>query len=508
MTPEITVGILTYNSTQTLADTFSSLRAQTLDRHLWQILIVDHGSSDGTRQMCEDFVRTAGNAQLVMAQENHIAKSRQFILQKSTSNWVVFLDSDVILPETWLESALDLARTKMNDGRFSGVGAPLQIRPLSLRLRALALMQKNFMGHFATEQMQLEGGLRRVGHLPTAASMFRREDLLAAGGFHSRWRFCGEDLELGTRLTTQGRELWMSPKLQVIHQLSCQTWWDWACRAARFGRTRIQVARVHPHLWFEPRTWLPLIFASLQSGLILSSVWTGRALGIELWCGFTMIYFCLLGLCFRQLRVAALAFLTHSAFAWAELYELLTGPFEVLTESPSVSYPHNMQPPIQSLPIQDSLPSASFILPCLNESLSLGEVLSCIQQVSVNFENLEILVVDNGSYDNSPMIAVEHGARVLRCSKRGYGAALHMGIANASHDLLVFADADGTYDWTEAPRLIQTLIALNADLVVGNRLSGKIEAQAMPLLNQRFGTPLLSFFDHVLLRPQAWRSSG
>jgi glycosyltransferase involved in cell wall biosynthesis len=143
-------------------------------------------------------------------------------------------------------------------------------------------------------------------------------------------------------------------------------------------------------------------------------------------------------------------------------------------------------------------PPCSFVLPCLNESLSLKRVIPQIQNLHEQFDSIEILVVDNGSNDNSVELAKQLGARVLHCQERGYGAALQAGIANASNEIIVFADADGTYDWDESVHLVNSLLLRGADLVVGNRLNGKIEERAMPFLNRHFGTPALSLLITLL----------
>lgn len=96
--------------------------------------------------------------------------------------------------------------------------------------------------------------------------------------------------------------------------------------------------------------------------------------------------------------------------------------------------------------------SISFFIPCLNEQDALPDVLAKINKVrETNFRELqtEVIVSDNSSTDNSIKIAKEHGAKVVYCAERGYGAALLLGIKNAACEIVVFADADNTYDFLE-----------------------------------------------------------
>lgn len=144
------------------------------------------------------------------------------------------------------------------------------------------------------------------------------------------------------------------------------------------------------------------------------------------------------------------------------------------------------------------LPACSFIVPCLNEAESLGVVLASIDKARPFFRSLEVLVVDNGSSDGSMDLTGGFDVRVLHCAAPGYGAAIRCGIENSRHEIVVFADADNTYNWLESIDLVEALLKHKVDLVVGNRLGEGLERRAMPLLNRYFGTPFLSFLITLL----------
>lgn len=138
--------------------------------------------------------------------------------------------------------------------------------------------------------------------------------------------------------------------------------------------------------------------------------------------------------------------------------------------------------------------SVSFVIPCLNEVESLPAVLDTIHAVTAGplaDRRVEVVVADNGSDDGSQELAAQRGARVVHCAVRGYGAALQCGFENAQGDIVVFADADNTYDFAEAPRLVACLEEGN-DLVLGSRTRGEIRPGAMPLLHRWVGTPVLT----------------
>jgi glycosyltransferase involved in cell wall biosynthesis len=137
----------------------------------------------------------------------------------------------------------------------------------------------------------------------------------------------------------------------------------------------------------------------------------------------------------------------------------------------------------------------TFVIPCLNEELTLLRVLQKIARLRAStldsVRPVEVIVADNGSTDRSVAIAHEHGARVVHCPQKGYGAALKSGILAATHPLVIFADADDTYDFAESSKLIDE-VERGHDLVLGSRLHGKILKGAMPPLHRYLGTPVLT----------------
>ena len=139
----------------------------------------------------------------------------------------------------------------------------------------------------------------------------------------------------------------------------------------------------------------------------------------------------------------------------------------------------------------------SIILPCLNEEQAVGQV---IDEAWRGLENAdvegEIVVVDNGSTDRSAAIADDHGARVVHESRRGYGSAYLRGLAEAKGDIIVMADADGTYPLDDLRPFIDA-IRDGDDMVLGSRFQGKIHRGAMPWAHRWIGNPVLTTILNV-----------
>ena len=135
----------------------------------------------------------------------------------------------------------------------------------------------------------------------------------------------------------------------------------------------------------------------------------------------------------------------------------------------------------------------SVVLPCLNEELTIGRCVEIAYQAAkTEGHNIEVIVADNGSSDQSVEIAKQFGARIVRVPMRGYGAALDAGIRSAKSEYVIMADADLSYDLTSASKFYMKLSVEGFDLVVGNRFKGGISLGAMPALHKYLGNPVLS----------------
>ncbi len=113
--------------------------------------------------------------------------------------------------------------------------------------------------------------------------------------------------------------------------------------------------------------------------------------------------------------------------------------------------------------------SVSVILPAKNEMNTVGSV---VREVLKNCPNAEILVVNDGSTDDTEAIAREAGARVITHPySKGNGAAVKSGARAAEGDILVFMDADGQHLATDIPKLLH-MLEDGYDMVVGARQRG------------------------------------
>jgi len=137
----------------------------------------------------------------------------------------------------------------------------------------------------------------------------------------------------------------------------------------------------------------------------------------------------------------------------------------------------------------------SIVIPAYNEEAAIGETLDAVAAtVSTSQRRYEVIVVDDGSKDNTAGVAEGRGARVIRHRRnRGYGASLKTGTLAAVADVVLFYDADNQFDPADIDRMVDAL--READAALGARTSGSHAP-----VSRRGGKKLLGWLANYLSR--------
>jgi glycosyltransferase involved in cell wall biosynthesis len=137
-------------------------------------------------------------------------------------------------------------------------------------------------------------------------------------------------------------------------------------------------------------------------------------------------------------------------------------------------------------------------IPCYNEAETLPETVAALPRHIPGIDQVEFLLVDDGSHDHTLQVAAELGIDHIIPQRR------HVGLANTfkaglaaclerGADIVVNTDADNQYEAGDIPALVAPILAGRADLVIGDRSVGQV-ATFSPLkkLLQRFGSWVVS----------------
>jgi glycosyltransferase involved in cell wall biosynthesis len=119
-------------------------------------------------------------------------------------------------------------------------------------------------------------------------------------------------------------------------------------------------------------------------------------------------------------------------------------------------------------------------IPCLNEEATLPETIAALPRSIEGVDEIELLVIDDGSTDRTVEVARECGVEHIVCltNNRGLAAAFQAGLdacLKLGADVVVNTDADNQYSGADVPKLLAPILAGEADMVVGDRRVATIE---------------------------------
>lgn len=119
---------------------------------------------------------------------------------------------------------------------------------------------------------------------------------------------------------------------------------------------------------------------------------------------------------------------------------------------------------------EEFLPKVSVVMPAYNEESGVGHMIDGFRKEIESLEvPYEIIVVDNNSNDGTLKIALQHGARVVREEKQGYGNACIRALKEARGDIIILTEADNTFNPRDLWKLLVYLDEEDVDLVIGTR---------------------------------------
>lgn len=137
-------------------------------------------------------------------------------------------------------------------------------------------------------------------------------------------------------------------------------------------------------------------------------------------------------------------------------------------------------------------------IPCLNEAATLPLVLETIPRSIPGVDQIELLVIDDGSTDNTVAVALQLGVHhIVRHSRnQGLGRSFHDGALKALElgaDILVNTDGDNQYPQERIADLVQPILSAKADIVIADRQTGEIaHFSATKKLLQRVGSKVVN----------------
>ncbi|MBW1991229.1 MAG: glycosyltransferase, partial [Deltaproteobacteria bacterium] len=241
--PAASIIIPTFNNLELTQNCLESIRQHT-PRELYELMVVDNGSTDGTRLLLERLA-AMGEIKTIFHDANlGFARASNQGARAARGNYLVFLNNDTLVTPGWLEELLRIAE---QDPEVAAVGAKLLYPDDTVQHAGVVVSSQRLVYHiyrgFHRDHPAVNKE-RPFRFLTAACLLVRREAFFAAGLFDEEFYNGFEDVDLCLKLARQGHKLVYNPKCVVYH-LESQT-------PGRFDReeenSRLLLSRWQEHL--------------------------------------------------------------------------------------------------------------------------------------------------------------------------------------------------------------------------------------------------------------------
>jgi GT2 family glycosyltransferase len=252
--PRVSVVVCSYNAERTMEACLLSL--ETLDYPDYEVIVVNDGSTDRTLEIAERFPF----CRIISQPNKGLSAARNVGAEAATGEIVAYTDSDCVADPDWLTYLV----AKMETSNLAACGGPNFPPPEDNLVPAAVAVSPGGPTHVLISDEVAE-------HIAGCNMAFRRDALLALGGFDPVYRAAGDDVDICWRFQDAGHTIGFSPAAIVWH-FRRNTVGAYLKQQRGYGKAEALVYAKHPFRFnlFGQAKWLGRIYGDLSAALLLS----------------------------------------------------------------------------------------------------------------------------------------------------------------------------------------------------------------------------------------------
>lgn len=264
--PKVSVVVCAYNAADTLNDCLTSLAA--LDYPDYEVIVVNDGSRDRTGEIAHACEAIDPHVRVIDIPNGGLSAARNVGLAEATGEIIAYTDADVRVEPDWLSYLIQPFLTST----VVGSGGPNVVPPEDPSIAQCVARAPGGPTHVLLSDRVAE-------HVPGCNMAFRRDALLAIGGFNPVYLRAGDDVDVCWRLQAKGQKIGFSPAALVWHhhRASVKAYWR---QQVGYGEGETWLDAHHPekfvrgNMIWKGRIYSPLPFVrSLSGRRINTGVW-------------------------------------------------------------------------------------------------------------------------------------------------------------------------------------------------------------------------------------------
>jgi len=260
---DVSVLIPVLNEERHIRETVAAMQAQRFDGTV-ELLFADGGSEDATREILQELSVQDPRIRVLDNPRKRTASGLNVCLREARGEYVARMDAHTYYADRYLAAGVGRLRA----GGTEWVSGPAVPRPTGLVSRSVALALASWLGRGGSRKWSEDEGGGEERELDTGVfgGVWRRETLLAAGGWDERWPI-NQDSEMASRFLRRGARLICLPEM-VGNYVPRDTLSGLARQYFRYGYYRARTFRCHPESMRHSHLIAPALSIALPGALL------------------------------------------------------------------------------------------------------------------------------------------------------------------------------------------------------------------------------------------------